>query len=370
MSVSILLVHKITDFLGFHLKCKSLMLCAAMAFVVNFTTLALSSYLTTRHFMLIFAFIVVAALIVTCYNEHLLTKDRQTAGVAVTSVGTSGVSPAIHVLSPPLLPSDIMPEELSGSHHTDLPLPLALAAVPREEVISTGYTATQEPATVSKAEESPVIATGDCSTMRLPVSTLPASLVFPTEPKLSDILYRTVPSAINEFSRSKKIFHAPAVIIKTIADIVHEDMENDHLLKLTAVIAKLGSLDDILDYAFEQKTRHNYFNALFAYKRALIRYCSDDYAPFIVIDIVNIYKDNGAYEEAIHTYLNALSLPAIVNNSEIHEEFEKNLAYLRIVEYVLAKHHIARTPFGKISPNHLEEIETIFQNRRIQKIVS
>ena len=116
-----------------------------------------------------------------------------------------------------------------------------------------------------------------------------------------------------------------------------------------------------LQFAFCANTNH---------KRALARYQEDAYAPFIIIELGNIYKENGAYEEAIRTYTHAFSLPAVEGSDAVREEFTKNLAYLRIVEYILSQHNAPRTPFNKISPEILKEIEAAFQSQRKQKSVS
>jgi len=171
-------------------------------------------------------------------------------------------------------------------------------------------------------------------------------------------------------TKNVKSFYPPAKIVPTIAEIVHEDMENDQLLKLTAVLSKLGSLDDILDYAYEQKLRHNYSNSLFAYKQALIKYFDDDYAPFIVIEMGNIYKSIGFYEEAISAYKRAFNLPAVVSNGAIQDKFKKNMDYLYTVKYILRKHNAMKTPFEKIPRPYIREIEFTLQNRRTKKHVS
>ena len=74
MSVSILLIYKITNFCGLQLKFQALVLCAILAFVVNFSTLMISAYLTREHFMLIAGLVFASAAAVTFYNERLLHR--------------------------------------------------------------------------------------------------------------------------------------------------------------------------------------------------------------------------------------------------------------------------------------------------------
>ncbi|MBR1396769.1 MAG: hypothetical protein IJ563_04470, partial [Selenomonadaceae bacterium] len=98
-----------------------------------------------------------------------------------------------------------------------------------------------------------------------------------------------------------------------------------------------------------------------AYQRALERYKNDDYAPFIAIDLGNIYKEQAAYSKVIKTYEEALKLPVVLRNSDTYKEFSKNLAYLRVVQTVLIKHRALSTPFSKISAQYMREIDNEFK---------
>ena len=128
--------------------------------------------------------------------------------------------------------------------------------------------------------------------------------------------------------------------------------------------SKFHSLDDILDYAYEQKSGSKWEEAILAYKKALEKYRDDSYAPFIVIDLGNIYKEKAAYNDAIHTYKEALSLPIIANDVVMSGKFRENLSYLRTVQYILSKHNSLRTPFRDIPGEYLREIEAEFQLRQ------
>ena len=364
MSVSILLIYKITNFCGLQLKFQALVLCALLAFVVNFSTLAISAYLTQEHFFLIAGLVLASAVAVTMYNERLLHRQPAPETIA---------APAGAALTLPLKEEPAMPEApaaeaepaaaAAAMQAKDIPLPAA--AIPADEA---------ESEETASAAEVPAIS------IEPPVS--PSAQEIPEETAAPE---ETAPEAqapsaarIYPFRRASRIRGQrrrrrpllPACLIRTVAEIVQEDMENDQLLQLTAVLAKLGSLDDILNYAFEQTSRHNYSNALFAYKQALSRYHADSYAPFIVIEMGNIYKNNGAYEDAIHAYRNALTLPAVAASTAIHEEFTKNVDYLRIVQLILARHSASRTSFDKIPATWRNEIELVFKKRHPQKSVS
>ena len=362
MSLSILLIHKLTQLVGFELKYSSLVLCAVMALIVNFAALTVSSSLTRNYFLLLFGLVLISAALVTYYNAYLLRHEPVALAAA------------------PAMPEPV-PAQLNAADaeiQSALSPPAAIKAAAKPEPL---------PAiTISSGQEAAV--TASCPATITARETIAAKAPSVTKPPAEKSVRMTGKSGAHHrrsaqlairhnrhaiavsTASAPKNFHAPAVLVKTVAEIVHEDMENDRLLKLTAAIAKLGSLDDILDYAFNQKNRHNYSNAIFAYKRALTRYKDDDYAPFIIIELGNIYKENGAYEEAIRTYAHAFSLPAVKGNDAVRGEFTKSLAYLRVVEYILSQHNAPKTPFNKIPAEYLQEIEAAFQSRRKQKSVS
>ena len=51
------------------------------------------------------------------------------------------------------------------------------------------------------------------------------------------------------------------------------------------------TLDDILDKAYNERAKGHVWQAIDLYKKALERYRNDDYAPFVAIDLGNIYKE-------------------------------------------------------------------------------
>lgn len=308
ISLSIFLIHKLTSFLGLAIKPKALVLCGILAFLVNFAALSMSAYLNKAHLVRILALVLLTAGVVTCYNEYLLHQTE--------------TKPA-----PELPLPEPLPENPQQKRNT-----MRRAPIPRRLYLQD------------------VLFRACCRhLLRLEAERLQST-------KLSDQL------AANPVS------HLPDILRKSIRDIVAQDMENDELLKLTAVLAKLSSLDAILDYAAQQAARHNFSNAIFAYKRALLRYREDGYAPFLVIELGNIYKENGAYDEAIEVYQSAFSLPAVSGSDAMQAAFRKNADYLCVVKYILAKHNACKTPFAAIPQSYQREIEACCKHRRIEKL--
>ena len=128
------------------------------------------------------------------------------------------------------------------------------------------------------------------------------------------------------------------------------------------------TLDNILDKAYDARANGYMWQAMAFYKKALERYNSDEYAPFVAIDLGNLYKENALYSKAIKTYEDALKLPSVKNNAETKNEFVKNLEYLRVVRDILLKHRAASTPFDKIPKEILQEIDAEFQKTQLHAV--
>ena len=124
------------------------------------------------------------------------------------------------------------------------------------------------------------------------------------------------------------------------------------------------TLDDILDKAYNERSLGHMWQAIELYKRALERYRNDDYAPFVAIDLGNIFKEQALYSNAIKNYEAALKLPAVKHNEDIRKEFIDNLEYLRVVRNVLLSHRALSTPFDELPKEILQEIDTEFKKQR------
>ena len=95
----------------------------------------------------------------------------------------------------------------------------------------------------------------------------------------------------------------------------------------------LDSMDALLDFGFAQTGAGAYELALLAYSTALEQYRNDDYAPFIIIDMVNLYKSQGRYQEAIDCVHNAMDIPAIQESPAYQQNFQNYLAQLKSIAH-------------------------------------
>ena len=305
MAASILLLHRIAIFFGCPIKYKPLILCAVMAFLVNFATLNISPFLTRMHYALILIFVLAASLGVTLYNAHLLKKDRLTASASIRGEPPADEQPAEAKEAEPS--ADEQPAEAKEAE------PIA----------------DEQPAEAKEAE--------------------PPADEQPAEAK------KAAPPADEEDEEDLDL--EPAVLPSE----EERQRAKEELKELTEAVGRLHSMDDYLDYADKESRSHRLRRAVFAYKQALGIYWNDDYAPFIAINLGNTYKEMGEYEAASDTYETALSLPATQESPAMQQELRRSIDYLRTVRHILASHGIANMPLAQIPPEVSAEIESVIQ---------
>ncbi|MBR4384308.1 MAG: hypothetical protein IKP64_12205 [Selenomonadaceae bacterium] len=152
-----------------------------------------------------------------------------------------------------------------------------------------------------------------------------------------------------------------AVKPETIEKIQNEEKISHHEPS-PELEEKIETLDDILDRAYSERSKGHVWQAIDFYRKALERYRNDEYAPFVAIDLGNVYKEEALYSKAIKIYEEALTLPAVERSAETQKEFVKNLEYLRAVRTVLLRHRALSTPFSKLSKEFLREIDAEIRN--------
>ena len=88
MAVSLLLIYRGARFFGLQVDRRALVLCAFMAVGVNFASIFLSNVLTLDHLLVIIGLVLLAAALVTIFNEYLLR--HQTAALVGVDAPLSG----------------------------------------------------------------------------------------------------------------------------------------------------------------------------------------------------------------------------------------------------------------------------------------
>ncbi|MDF2927984.1 MAG: hypothetical protein K0Q75_222, partial [Anaerospora sp.] len=130
------------------------------------------------------------------------------------------------------------------------------------------------------------------------------------------------------------------------------------------VLPDTQDLDTLLDYAFSQKENKEYEHALSAFRHILQLFPEDSAAPFITIEIGNILKLLGSYDDAIQVFVDGKTSAALHDEYQFEQEFINTIAYLRIIKNTLIHRRLGLIPYHKIPTDVLEEINAEFREWR------
>lgn len=127
-------------------------------------------------------------------------------------------------------------------------------------------------------------------------------------------------------------------------------------------LPKSDSLEDLLDYALMQRSRKQFSEALSAIQAAVLLYGEKDpdSLPYLIIELANIYKEQGNYEQAIQAFQEGQNQLTGAAFKPWREQFIVSIAYLRIVRNTLIAHHQPMMPIDSISTALKDEIEEEF----------
>ena len=287
MSVCIISIYKIARKLGADISLSALVLCGVSALIINFMAIRVNPFLTKTYYYILGTMIIFAATGTTCYNKYLLYRRSRLA-----------------VHGAPSKDNEI-------TQATSEPETIVEAEVAEEPETTVEVEVAEEPETTAKvevAEEPEIMA--EVEVAEEPETTAEAEV--PEEPETT--AEAEVPEEPETTAEAQPAEEAP----------------------LPTLPEGLDSMDALLDFAFAQTGAGAYELALLAYSTALEQYRNDDYAPFIIIDMVNLYKSQGRYQEAIDCVHNAMDIPAIQASPAYQQNFQNYLAQLKSISHSAA----------------------------------
>ena len=123
-------------------------------------------------------------------------------------------------------------------------------------------------------------------------------------------------------------------------------------------------LDELLDYAFSQKNAKSFPQAMAAFRQIMSLYPDNSSASFAAIEIGNMLKNNGEYDQAIRVFTEAISLPANQDDAGLQQEFESAAEYVRTIKKVLLEHQLGDLPFNVIPHEILQQIDNEHRSSR------
>lgn len=284
MSVCIISIYKIARKLGADISLSALVLCGVSALIINFMAIRVNPFLTKTYYYILGTMIIFAATGTTCYNKYLLYRRSRLAVHGAPSEDKEITQAASK-------PETIVEAEMAEEPETtaevkvaEEPEIMAETEVEEESETTAEIEVTEEPETTAEVEVT-------------------------EEPETTAEV--EVPEELESTAEAQQAEEAP----------------------LPALPEGLDSMDALLDFAFAQTGAGAYELALLAYSTALEQYRNDDYAPFIIIDMVNLYKSQGRYQEAINCVHNAMDLPAIQESPAYQQNFQNYLAQLKSISH-------------------------------------
>ena len=284
MSVCIISIYKIARKLGADISLSALVLCGVSALIINFMAIRVNPFLTKTYYYILGTMIIFAATGTTCYNKYLLYRRSRLAVHGAPSEDNE------------ITQATSEPETIVETEVTEEPEIMAEVEVAEEPETMVEAGVTEEPEIMAEVEvvEEPET-TAEAEVAEEPETTAEAEVT--EEPETT--------------AEAQQAEEAP----------------------LPTLPEGLDSMDALLDFAFAQTGAGAYELALLAYSTALEQYRNDDYAPFIIIDMVNLYKSQGRYQEAIDCVHNAMDIPAIQESPAYQQNFQNYLAQLKSISH-------------------------------------
>ena len=405
MTVAILVVYKVARALDWALSLPALVGCGVCALLINFLSIPVAPFLTEYRFTVLGAMVLVAAIVITSINHFFIRKRRKQleATDGENSQLKQEAAPAKEELVPVVNSAILSDEEVEALIAKDKepePEPIVQAEPKVEEVIpepepmieavveevapeeteaeavieekAPEETETEAVAEEEAPEDEAEIELEDASEPEPeeeisepePVIEDVAEEEAPEETEAETVVEEEAPEAEAEIEPEEASEPEPEEEIPEPEPMI----EAEPVPSVDEKLADTATLDDVLDYAFELKGSSDWSSALKAYNYALEQYRDDAYAPFLVLEIVNIHKDHGRYDEAIQCFYDALEIPAVADSPDMLAEFEDSMIYLEATKEVLISENQPDTPFFDIPKDYMSKIESIYNERKARSI--
>ena len=346
---------------GMRVPLASLLMCALWAAGINYAMIALVPFLNISYFYTLGCLLLLAAVTTTAFNSLLLHFQRKAALSGAEAPADTAETAAAPAEAPVM--ASTAENTVAEADSISIKEPVikeAAPAPPAENLANTGK-AVPEPGIEAKAETKSetkveIIKLPSDRKIAAPVIaevTKPEAKAEPAAPKAEAKPEVKTEPAVPKAEAKPKIKAKPAVKTKPAVKPQQPDL-----------MPHLKTLDDLLDFAFLANSRQDSKQAITAYKAALLRYADDSYAPFVVIELANIYKSQGAYKDALQAYESAFKLKAVASNSSFKDQFADSILYVSILQEVTAGTEYAGKPQDTIPKDIMLQIETLYNNKR------
>lgn len=361
---------------GMRVPLASLLMCALWAAGINYAMIALVPFLNMSYFYTLGCLLLLAAVTTTAFNSLLLHFQRKAALSGAEAPADTAETAAAPAEAPVM--ASTAENTVAEADSISIKEPVikeAAPAPPAENLANTGK-AVPKPGIEAKAETKSetkveIIRLPSDRKIAAPVIaevTKPEAKAEPAAPKAEAKPEIKTEPAVPKAEAKPKIKAKPAAPKAKAKPVVKAKpaVKTKPAVKPQQpdLMPHLKTLDDLLDFAFLANSRQDSKQAITAYKAALLRYADDSYAPFVVIELANIYKSQGAYKDALQAYESAFKLKAVASNSSFKDQFADSILYVSILQEVTAGTEYAGKPQDTIPKDIMLQIETLYNNKR------
>ena len=176
----------------------------------------------------------------------------------------------------------------------------------------------------------------------------------PDEPVVMTAMPESMPESIEEQEE-------PAEISIDEETLIPPEADAEELLPSS------DSLEDLLEFAFSQRTQNNANGALVTFRLIRSMYEDSQALPMVVAEVVSTLQSQGNYNEAISELTAALRLPAIQQDVRLIRTFEQKLSYLQVLNAILNERGSPFLPFEQIPAEWQNDIEQgLLTGNRVQ----
>lgn len=149
-------------------------------------------------------------------------------------------------------------------------------------------------------------------------------------------------------------YNLPAQLAKSEVQYAELYLLNREKVKVEKLVEKAQSIEEVLDYVYRQNRKRKYAFSLYALKCSLPKYRESPDAPFLCIEMSNIYKKFGAFNKAAFILRSALYLSVVCEDTGMRQEFKNQILYLQKMGQALAGFKMAKLSLAKERREHMQ----------------
>ncbi|MBB5336156.1 hypothetical protein [Pectinatus brassicae] len=354
--ISVFFIYKIVTFFKVEIKLKAIVLSALLAFTLCFMIWPLAGYQTIYYNYLIIGIVLIGTTISVLYNRRLLTKPNKHQLSSIEDVVLVNDVECVDTSQKTIAENLFYKTKLEKKKQEQ-------TAIKAKTAENNVLAASKQVAVINDLAEA---GEGKSRYQLEKLQTL----------KNSDNNYQMTKNCLTEQQKDKILSYYGSNkknLVSKINDIACSknaeiSLSSLNLLKIekekiVAFVAKAESIDEIINCVYEQNSKKNFGRSLWLLQNALAKHYNSEYAPFICIEVSNIYKKFGAYKQAINILRRACSLPVLLNNEHIKENFVAQINFLQQLQKLLANYHMESMSFDEIPEEYLKQAqENLYYN--------